>query len=75
MTGMIDRVAKAMVAKAVERGFAPVPPPILHHLAAAAIEAMREPTIEMMDALDDGDEDQGLEHGWRMAIDAALAEP
>ena len=42
-------------------------------LARAAIEAMREPTLEMMNALDDGDEDRGLEHGWRMAIDAALS--
>lgn len=40
--------------------------------ARAAIEAMREPTVEMMDALDDGDEDGGLENGWRKAIDEAL---
>lgn len=46
MTEMIKRVAEAMRLRAIERGH-PIHPAMAHHLAAAAIEAMREPTEGM----------------------------
>lgn len=71
---MIDRVAEAMRLSAIERG-QPIPA-IARHLAAAAIEAMREPTEAMKRAGFEftGDpcwpEDVG--RAWQTMIDAAL---
>lgn len=50
MTKMIERVAEAMRLRAIERGH-PIHPVVAHHLAAAAIEAMLEPTNEMHRAM------------------------
>jgi hypothetical protein len=47
---MIEKVARAIQAKCRERGLRPIPDYGVHHLAAAAIEAMREPSDEMLAA-------------------------
>jgi hypothetical protein len=49
MSEMIERVAEAIRLRSCERGY-PVHPAVAHHLAAAAMEAMREPTPAMHDA-------------------------
>lgn len=49
MSEMIERVAEAMRLRAIERGH-PIHPAMVHHLAAAAIEAMRGPTDDMLSA-------------------------
>lgn len=49
MSEMVERVAEAIRLRAIERGH-PVHPAMVRHMAAAAIEAMREPTIKMISA-------------------------
>lgn len=39
MTETIERVAKAIQAKCLERGYRECPAPLVHHVAGAAIEA------------------------------------
>ncbi|MEH2501224.1 hypothetical protein V1290_000035 [Bradyrhizobium sp. AZCC 1578] len=79
MSEMIERVAKAIQRRALERGTNPVHPAAIHHLAAAAIEAMREPTVEMLVAAQEdwmcvrAAEERG-DFIWRAMIDAALNE-
>jgi hypothetical protein len=72
MSEMIERVVKAMRETGLD--CCTWGDEVMAELATAAITAMREPTDAMVNALDDGDEDHGLEHGWRAAIDAALAD-
>jgi len=73
---MIERVARAIQDRCRERGFNVCPAPLVHHIAAAAIEAMREPTEEMVDACDINIPTEGMIYGvWRDMIDAALKEP
>lgn len=64
---MIERVARA-IAKAVGRE---VIPNIYIPAAKAAIEAMREPTEEMIELFNDHD---WIDRYWQPAIDAALKE-
>jgi hypothetical protein len=80
---MIERLAEAMRLRAIERGH-PIHPVMAHHLAAAAIEAMREPTEDMYRAVDDSEEliasDGRLNphlavNAWKLMIDTALGEP
>jgi hypothetical protein len=81
MSEMIERAAEAIRLRAMVRGYS-VPAPVLHHLAAAAIEAMREPTAAMTDAAHAsslcGDEPMGPDFPaintriYRAMIDAAL---
>lgn len=47
MNEKIEQVAKAIQAKCKERGYPECPAPLVHHIAVAAIEAMREPTEAM----------------------------
>ena len=65
MTGMIDRVAAALLA--VDGGTWNITPGIEVDLARAAIAAMREPTEAMIDRGWDYGED-----AWREMIDEAL---
>ncbi len=65
MTGMIDRVAAALLA--VDGGTWNITPGIEVDLARAAIAAMREPTEAMIDLGWDYGED-----AWREMIDEAL---
>jgi hypothetical protein len=48
MSEMVERVAKAIQEKCHERGYKGCPEPLITHVAAAAIEAMREPTEHMI---------------------------
>lgn len=82
MTEMIERVAAAIYAVQPHLNTGkPVPwleliGPLREksiELARAAIEAMREPTDEMADAVDETD--TGIESAWRCMIDAALTSP
>lgn len=76
MSEMVERVAQAIKTRALERGSDPIHPAVLHHLAAAAIEAMREPTQKMCTAGSRDYEDgvNGADAGgiWKAMIDAAL---
>lgn len=82
MSDMIDKVAKAMLVRAAERGHH-VNPLVANHIAVAAIEAMREPTLQMV-ALGveelgqnkpDGHNDGMIPRDvWHAMIDAALAQ-
>lgn len=75
MANMIERVAEAMRLRSIERGF-PIHPLIAHHLAATAIEAMREPTEDMIEASNrewDGRMSHRSSCAWQAMIDAALA--
>jgi hypothetical protein len=84
MTDMIERVALAMQeacegpAGELEVGGYARPHECYVKSARAAIEAMREPTpdaLRIFEALVDSQcHDQTLEDGWRMMIDAALAQ-
>ena len=73
MSEMIERVANAIQVKCKERGYPECPAPLVHHIAAAAIEAMREPNYEMRhaDAVNEWPED--AEACWKAMIDAALS--
>jgi hypothetical protein len=72
MSEMVERVAEAIRLRSIERGH-PIHPVMVRHLAAAAIEAMREPTEEMINA---GWKMLPFEHPpeypYREMIDAAL---
>jgi hypothetical protein len=70
MSEMIERVAKAIQAKCLERGYRECPASLIHHVAAAAIEAIREPTEEMCNAADW--QQQSEVNQYQRAIDAAL---
>lgn len=72
---MIRRVADAIQAKCKERGFNECPAPLIHHVSAAAIAAMREPTEAMADAgaIETDSEEDAIEC-WNAMIDEALRE-
>ena len=75
MSEMVERVAKAIQAKCVERGYREVPVPLVHHVAAASIEAMREPTGSMISASAKCNIDPEMtlhKQRWQAMIDAAL---
>jgi hypothetical protein len=74
---MIEKVTESLIAQWRKTAHPATSPDVAYwrDMARAAIEAMREPTFDMMQALDDGDEYQGLEYGWTAAIDAALGLP
>jgi hypothetical protein len=69
MSEMIERVAVAINDRLRERGGKPIPFHMMRHTAAAAIEAMREPTDEMVKA----GVNLWCERAWDAMIDAALA--
>ena len=80
MSEKIQQVAEAMRLRAIERGH-PIHPALLHHLAAAAIEAMREPTEAMLQAPamrrwawkdDEGVTAGDIADAWNAMIDEAL---
>ena len=75
MSEMIERVAEAIRLRSCERGY-PVHHAVAHHLAAAAIAAMREPTANVVAAHhvvpDDNDFKERAADNWRNLIDAAL---
>lgn len=72
MSEMIDRVAEAIRLRGCERGY-PISPMVVHHLAAAAIEAMREPTEAMADAgtTETNSEEDAIEC-WNAMINEAM---
>lgn len=79
MSEMVERVALALQQRAQERGIKPIPGFVASHLAAAAIEAMREPTVAMIEAEPDGDGEfdktNSAAHAkafWQAMIDEAL---
>ena len=70
---MIERVAEAIRLRSCERGH-PVHPAVAHHLAAAAIEAMRDPTEAMVDRCWT---DQVIDYPdlcWKSMIDEVLSD-
>jgi hypothetical protein len=69
MSEMIERVSEAMRLRSIERGH-PIHPDMERHLAVAAIEAMREPTQEMVYTAEA--EADSFDCVWRSMIDAAL---
>lgn len=71
MSEMIKRVAAAIQLRGMDRGYH-VPAGVLHHLAAAAIEAMREPTEDMTKDPVDGHPYPVRVETWQEMIDAAL---
>lgn len=83
MADMLDKVGASIQARIAERGGRKLPPAIVRHVAGAAIEAMRDPTLGM---LDEADSDYRIKCGlddcnmhdipvrsWGLMIDAALA--
>lgn len=75
MTDSIVERVVASIEPIIRRG-APIYDLAIEEVARAAIEAMREPTQKMTDAVLLGDLDSWvLEENWRAMIDAALAEP
>lgn len=73
MNEMIERVAKAIHNKALERGEL-ISSLIINHLAVAAIEAMKEPTEEMIgnNPYYDDEFDLDGEEIYKAMIEAAL---
>jgi hypothetical protein len=77
---MIDRVQEAIKRRATDRGHS-IHPAVIRHLAAAAIEAMREPTDAMASSpmatcYNSGPYgDKEVRRIWGAMIDAALAAP
>lgn len=82
MTDMVTRVAEAIARKLQDEGVLDVYGVDLNGIARAAIEAMREPTKAMLDAVSEEEERQGYvaaayesmdaESAWPVMIDAAL---
>jgi hypothetical protein len=74
---MINEVAAAIMAASEARGH-PVSHLVVHHLASAAIAAMRKPTEAMTDAGDDVAGTLAITHDcsarltWETMIDVAL---
>ena len=77
MTDMIERVARA-IADAERNRRPSMAEPFAETLARAAIEAMREPTSNQLDAgyaaISERQCDDDLAFGWRAMIDEALRE-
>lgn len=66
---MIDRIKIAMIDTGVCDGLTPED---IEIAATAAVEAMREPTFEMLDAIYNAEAYYVGIPAWRAAIDAAL---
>lgn len=73
MGEMLDRVAAALEPKCRAFGQGDMPMSVAREFARAAIEAMREPTPQMLATFADGD-DPAYAEDWRAMIDAALDE-
>ena len=85
MTDMIERVAKAIAEHGGSNWDSCLKAPgqrmagMYRAMARAAIEAMREPTPEVLKGMwrrnDDNDSEQATLANWQDAIDAALGHP
>lgn len=74
MSKMIDRVAEAIRLRAIDRGH-PIDTVTAHHLAAAAIESMREITPDIDDMHPPFVQKKDFHESWTAMHDMALAGP